>query len=278
MQLDLKELNRIIENALREDIGTGDITTNLVISEKSNMSANFVARENCVVCGLEVLENIFARSKGKVKFKKLVKEGSLVKANTKIFSISGNARFILSHERVALNLLQRMSGVASLTKKYVNEIKTTKAKILDTRKTIPGLRMLDKYAVFVGGGVNHRYCLDDLILIKDNHIAMVGDIAKTIQLANKSNKKNLKIEVECDNLSQLKIALNSAADIILLDNMTNENLRKAVALNKGKKILEASGGVNLKTVKTIAKTGVDFISVGALTHSASNIDIGLDFK
>jgi nicotinate-nucleotide pyrophosphorylase (carboxylating) len=280
MQLDLKELNRIIENALREDIGKGDITTNLVISKKFNMTANFVARENCVVCGLEVLENIFARSSGKVKFKKLVKEGSLVKANTKIFEISGDAKFILSHERVALNLLQRMCGVASLAKKYVDEVKGTKAKILDTRKTMPGLRMLDKYAVFVGGGVNHRYCLDDAILIKDNHIAMVGDIAKTIQLAKKNNKNKLKLEVECDNLNQLKAALAVGVDVLLLDNMNNLQLKKAIEIrNKiAKNIkLEASGGVNFKTVKAIAKTGVDYISVGALTHSAPNIDIGLDF-
>lgn len=280
MQLDLKKLNQIIENALQEDIGKGDITTNLVISKTANMQANFVARENCMVCGIEVLENIFARAKGKVKFKRLVKEGTFVKANTQIFQISGNAKFILSHERVALNLLQRMCGVATITKKYVDEVKGTKAKILDTRKTMPTLRMLDKYAVFTGGGVNHRYCLNDAILIKDNHIAISGNISKAIALAKNGNKKKLKLEVECDNLNQLKLALQAGVDVILLDNMNNTQLEKAVELrNKiAKNIkLEASGGVNLKTVKAIAKTGIDYISVGALTHSAPNIDIGLDF-
>jgi nicotinate-nucleotide pyrophosphorylase (carboxylating) len=278
MQLDLEKVRKIIDAALEEDIGSGDITSNLTIPEDATIKAEFITRENCVVSGIPVLEQIFLKQADKVKFNPTIIEGFEIKKGGSIFSVQGNARVILAYERVALNLLQYMCGIATLTRKFVHEIEHTKVKILDTRKTTPNLRVLAKYAVWIGGGKNHRFCLDDGILIKDNHIAFVGDISKAVELAKFSAPDGLKVEVECDNLDQVEKAIKAGADIILLDNMDIETLKKAVALNNGKCLLEASGGVNLQTVRAIAETGVDYISVGAITHSAPNIDIGLDIK
>lgn len=276
MQLDLEKVKEIIIKALNEDIGSGDITSNLTIKDGKNIKAYFIVRENCVIAGLPVLEEIFAIQNSKVKFRPLIIEGSEVKSGTKIFEVEGDAKIILAFERVSLNLLQYMCGIATITRKFVNKVKHTNTKILDTRKTTPNLRVLAKYSVWIGGGKNHRFCLDDGILIKDNHISIVGDIENAVNSAKLNAPKGMKVEVECDNISQVESALKAGADIILLDNMSLDELKKSVNLAKGKAVLEASGGVNLDNVKSIAETGVDYISVGALTHSAPSVDIGLD--
>ncbi len=278
MQLDFEILEKIIADALIEDIGQGDITSDLVIPDDAIITADFVAREDCIICGTPVLEEIFSRYGDYIKFQPMSQEGKRLKAGSKIFRISGNAKLILKTERVALNLIQYLSGIATQTSKFVERVSHTKAKILDTRKTLPYYRMLSKYAVWVGGGNNHRFRLDDGILIKDNHIAFANNITDAVTKA-KARNTGLKVEVECDNIDQVKEAISAEADIILLDNMDIETLKKAVELRGSKNILlEASGGVNFDSVKEIAETGVDFISVGALTHSVKAIDIGLDIS
>ena len=279
MQLDLERTEKIIVDALNEDIGSGDITSKLTIPDDAVIEARFVTREKTVICGIPVVEQIFSRKGHQVEVIPQLIEGMVVQAGSCFLKVKGNARVILAYERVALNLLQHMSGVANLTRQFVEKIEHTNAKILDTRKTTVGLRVLEKYAVWIGGGKNHRFCLDDGILIKDNHISIAkSDLKTMVKQAKDKAPEGMKIEIECDTLQQVKDAIEANADIILLDNMNPETLREAVKLNKGKAILEASGGVNLKTVKDIAETGVDFISVGALTHSARNIDIGLDIE
>lgn len=278
MQLDLEKVKKIIDTALEEDIGTGDVTSNLTIPEDAVIKADFITRQECVVAGIPVLEEIFAKAGDKVRFNPVSNEGFEIKPGTSIFHVEGNARIILGYERVALNLLQYTCGIATLTRKYAKEVQHTKAKIMDTRKTIPGLRVLAKYAVWIGGGKNHRFGLYDAILIKDNHIAFVGNVAKAVELARFSAPDRMKIEIECDNLEQVEGAIKAGADIILLDNMDNNSLKEAVRMNNGRCFLEASGGVTLDKVRAIAETGVDYISVGAITHSAPSIDIGLDIK
>ena len=204
-------------------------------------------------------------------------DGEFVKAGSTIASIKGNARAILSGERVALNYLGQLSGIATLTHMFHQEVKHTKAKICDTRKTTPGLRLFEKYAVLCGGGQNHRFGLDDAVLIKDNHIVVAGSVSKAVQSAQSAVGHMVKIEVEVDTLDQLSEALDASADIVLLDNMSNEDLRQAVTIIDGRAVAEASGGVNLQTIKGIAETGVDLISIGALTHSAPNLYLALDF-
>ncbi len=279
MQINFDDISDIISNALAEDIGNGDITSQLTIPANTNITADFIFREDAIFCGTPVLENIFLRYMDKIKFQPVAKEGSFISKNKAVFRVYGDAKTILFLERVSLNFIQRMSGIATLTNKFVEEVKGTNAKILDTRKTTPNLRKIEKYSVWIGGGVNHRYCLDDGILIKDNHIALNdGDIRKTIQSAKNHKPKNMLIEVECDNLEQVKICIEENIDIILLDNMNIEQLKEAVKISENSGILlEASGGVNLENVKQIAETGVHRISIGALTHSVKSIDIGLDF-
>lgn len=271
MQLYRKELDRLIEVALVEDIGPGDITSELIIPEHSVTGMFFVTREDIVICGFPVLEAIC--DKIVINGTKMVKEGDRIEAGTRIFKVAGNTRKILAMERTALNFVQRMSGIATITSKYVEAVKGTRAKILDTRKTVPGLRVLDKYAVHIGGGTNHRMGLYDAILIKDNHVAVAGGIKEAIKGAKISGKK---IEVECDNIKQVEGALEAGADIILLDNMTLDMMREATTITANRALLEASGGVNLQNVRDIAETGVDYISVGAITHSVKAVDIGLD--
>lgn len=279
MQLDLERTELIIQNALNEDIGKGDITSALTIPDDAVIEAAFVLRENSVICGIPVVEQIFSRKSELVEVIPQTIEGSFEKAGTCFLKVKGNARVILAYERVALNLLQRMSGIASLTRQFVDKVSHTDVKILDTRKTIAGLRVLEKYSVWIGGGKNHRFCLDDGILIKDNHISISdSNITDIVKLAKQNAPEGLKVEIECDTLDQVRQAVAAKADIILLDNMTPELLREAISINNGVATLEASGGVNLETVKAIAETGVDYISVGALTHSAVAIDIGLDIK
>lgn len=276
MDLDFKEVERIISGALAEDIGTGDATASLLVPESATATLVFVTREAVIMCGGEVVKQVFAAVNKSITCKLLVKDGAKANKGDKLIEVSGPARAILTAERTALNLLQRMSAVATLAARYVEMVKGTNAIILDTRKTMPGLRVLDKFAVKTGGAQNHRMRLDDGILIKDNHIALCGGIKQVLEKTFAGNTKNLPVEIECDTLQQVKESLAAGATRIMLDNMSHAHMREAVQLAKGKAKLEASGGVSLETVRAIAETGVDYISVGRLTHSAPNVDIGLD--
>ena len=279
VQLPAVLVTRAVEAALLEDLGlTGDITTNATVSGTAKASAVFAARVPGVVSGLNVAREAFRLLDPSVKFEALVSDGDRADAKTTIAKVSGNARAILTGERVALNFMGRMSGIATLTRRYVDAVSGTCAHIIDTRKTTPGLRAFEKYAVRCGGGHSHRTGLFDAILIKDNHIVAAGGIKAAITAARDHAGHMVKIEVEVDTLKQLEDALAYDIDAVLLDNMTLETLRKAVALVAGRALTEASGGVNLDTVRAIAETGVDLISVGALTHSAPVLDLGLDFK
>ena len=280
--LDSGEIRRAVAAALAEDIGSGDVTTQATVPARAQISAVMRAREPLVVSGLPIAEAAFRNLSRAVRVERLATEGQRVKAGAGLLKLSGSARAILSAERVALNFVQQLSGVTTLTAQFVDAVKGTGAHILDTRKTTPGWRRFEKYAVACGGGRNHRFGLHDLVLIKDNHLAALRDakpnaIAAAVESARKNYPK-LKVEVEADTLAQVAEAVDAGADIILLDNMTLAELRRAVKLVAGRAKTEASGGVNLKTVRAIAETGVDFISVGALTHSAMAVDIGLDFE
>lgn len=276
--LDAIYLESVVKAALAEDIGSGDITTLLTIPNDLTVEGTLIAKESGVIAGQELAWVVFREFFTQTAYEPLVRDGSHVRSGKAIGKVSGKARTILSGERVALNFLQRLSGIATLTAKYVEQVKHTKAKIVDTRKTTPGLRRLEKYAVTCGGGYNHRFGLDDGVLIKDNHIAAAGGITPAIEAAKIQAPHTLKIEIEVDNLDQLKEAIAVGADIVLLDNMSIEDMRRAVSVADGKVLLEASGGVSLKSVKEIAETGVDIISVGALTHSAPALDISLDIE
>ncbi len=269
-----KAFERIIKDALAEDIGKGDITSELLVPEDMAAEMHFVAHEAMVVCGLFVAEMVYAVLDKDIEVTIHAFEGKAIPAEYSLVTAKGNARSLLTGERVALNLLQRMCGVASLTKTYVDMVAATGTTILDTRKTMPGLRVVDKYAVRAGGGKNHRMRLDDMVLIKDNHIVLSGGIKEAIEAARKGT--DVPVVVECDTLEQLQEAIAAMPDRVLLDNMTPEQLSEAVKLVKGAFPLEASGGVSLDTVRIIAETGVDFISVGKLTHSALAADIGAD--
>jgi nicotinate-nucleotide pyrophosphorylase (carboxylating) len=273
-----KELNRIIKYALREDIGPKDLTTVSVISKSQNAIAYVIAKENGIICGLKVAKKIFQHCDPKIKWKAFIKDGNEVEAGDKIVKMKGNLRTLLICERTALNFLQRMSGISTITKKYVDEISLTKTKLLDTRKTAPGLRMLDKYAVKIGGGTNHRFGLYDMVLIKDNHIKAAGSITKAVQQVRKKNKKKFVVEVEVDSIGELKEALSNDVDIIMLDNMDVDEMKHAVQLIDGKVKTEASGKITLENIRKVAETGVDFISVGALTHSVKALDISMEIE
>jgi len=282
MKLTDAEIRQAVRAALTEDIGSGDVTSLATVPAAATLSVVMRAREPLVVAGLAFAETAFRSLSRSVRIKRLGNDGQAIKADAALLQITGPARAILSAERVALNFVQRLSGVATLTARFVAAIQGTRAEILDTRKTTPGWRRFEKYAVACGGGRNHRVGLFDLVLIKDNHLAALRDaqpnaVAAAVQRARKQFPK-LKVEVEADTLAQVKQAVAAAADIILLDNMSNVELRRAVKWIAGRAETEASGGVNLKTVRGIAQTGVDFISVGALTHSARAVDLGLDFK
>lgn len=268
-----------VSNALAEDLGlVGDITTDAVIAPEATASGVFAARKPGVVAGLDVAAAAFRHLDQVARFEVFVPDGGRVEAGTVIARVSGNARALLTAERVALNFLGRLSGIATLTRRYVNAVAGTRAHIVDTRKTTPGLRALEKYAVRAGGGMNHRIGLFDAVLIKDNHIAVAGGIAQAIAAARARAGHMVKIEIEVDTLDQLGEALQHRIDAVLLDNMTPDQLAQAVRLVAGRVITEASGGVNLDTVRAIAEAGVDLISVGALTHSAPVLDIGLDIE
>ncbi len=272
------EVERIVRTSLKEDIGLGDITTSVTIAPETTARAELVAKEDFILAGLEVAAEVFKMLDADVSFEPLRGDGSLVKKGEVIAWLKGRAAILLQGERVALNLLQRMSGIATATAAYVAEVAGTKAVIVDTRKTVPGLRALDKYAVRMGGGRNHRIGLFDGVLIKENHIAAAGGIGAAIERARQQLPHTLKIEVETPSLEAVEEALTARADIIMLDNMSCAEMRHAVELIAGQALVEASGGVNLDTVKEIAATGVDIISVGALTHSVKAADISMLFE
>ncbi|MCX7872300.1 MAG: carboxylating nicotinate-nucleotide diphosphorylase [Verrucomicrobiae bacterium] len=282
MEIKIDEsIERIVEIALAEDIGRGDVTTMATVPADSFSKALIVARENLSLCGLSVAEAVFKKVDETIKLTPLKHDGEQVLANSSIAVVEGRTMGLLTAERVALNFLQRLSGVATATGKFVEAVKGTKAKILDTRKTTPGLRKLEKYAVCCGGGVNHRIGLYDQILIKDNHLAALkNELPNPIAAAVKRSRErfpSLIVEVEADTLEQVAQAVEANADIILLDNMGVEQIREAVRIVNGRCKLEVSGGVNLSTVRAFAETGVDYISVGSITHSARAVDIALDF-
>lgn len=274
-------LNEIVRKALEEDIRKGDVTTNSIIPKNSKGKAVIVAKEEGVLAGIEVVCEVFTALDSGIKFNKFLNDGDRFEPGTKLLEIAGSLRAILTGERTALNFLTHLSGVATLTSHFVEKVKGTKAKILDTRKTIPGLRELEKHAVKMGGGTNHRFGLYDAVLIKDNHIAAAGGIKQAVEKVKESARGACAwsfVEVEVENLEQLKEALSCGADRIMLDNMSIEDVKKAVEITSGKAKLEVSGGVNLDTVRKIAETGVDYISVGAITHSFKAIDLSLEIK
>jgi len=277
--LDQNKIDHIIRHALIEDIGKGDITTQLTIPENKMISANFLAKENCCICGLVVADRIFHLVDPTLVFQARVKEGACVKTGKVIAVVSGKARNILTAERVVLNIVSMLSGIATKTREYVFEIEPLKTKITDTRKTFPGLRELQKYAVRVGGGSNHRMSLDEMILIKDNHIKVTDGYTKL-----PSVPKGFKIEIEVQNLDEFRHAIRFKPDVIMLDNMSLADIKKAVAIRNNilfnthhpRTKLEVSGGVMLNTVKKFARTGVEIISIGDLTHTVRSADICLD--
>ena len=282
VELTLAEIRRAVRAALEEDLGAGDVTTLATVPASAESVAYLNAREPLVVAGLQFAAMAFRELSPKIKLEELAGDGGRVKAGGKVLRIAGPSRAILSAERVALNFVQRLSGVATATAQYVEAVGETSAKILDTRKTTPGWRRFEKYAVSCGGGQNHRMGLHDLVLIKDNHLVALRNekpnaIAAAVARARARYPK-LKVEVEADNLQQVEQAVEAGADIVLLDNMAPARLRLAVELVGGRAKTEASGGVNLKTVGAIAATGVDYISVGAITHSARAVDLALDFE
>jgi len=278
MKIDKNELDKIISRALKEDIGTGDITSTLIIPRNKTAKAFLLAKEEGVIVGLPVAKAVFEKLDKNIKWRKIINEGALVSIGTKIAEVEGHYRALLTGERTALNFLQRMSGIATITLKYVEQLHGLKTKILDTRKTMPGLRILDKYSVNKGTGTNHRIGLYDMIMIKDNHIKVAGSISKAVSYVKKKKYKKIKIEVETSTLEEVKEALNSGADIIMLDNMSIKMMKEAVKIIDGKAKVEASGGVEINSVRRIAETGVDYISVGALTHSVKALDIAMYFQ
>jgi nicotinate-nucleotide pyrophosphorylase (carboxylating) len=272
--------DRLIRHALREDIGSGDITSAILIPVSASAKASIVARERCVVAGLPFAARVFEILDPSVRFTIRAGEGVVAKRGAVIATVSGNARVILAGERTALNLLQRMCGIATLTRQFVSRLRGTGVQITDTRKTAPGLRLFDKYAVRTGGGQNHRFGLFDGILIKDNHIKAAGGIGRAVRDAKKHAAHLMKIEVEAGNLREVKEALRAGADVIMLDNMGMEEMKKAVRTIReapGTVLIEASGNIDLENVRAVAETGVDIISSGALTHSVRAADLSMKF-
>jgi nicotinate-nucleotide pyrophosphorylase (carboxylating) len=271
-------LGELIDRALSEDLGHGDVTTESTIPADFTSAAVMLAKQHLVLAGIDVCRGVFAHCDPDIQFTPYAKDGDTVHAGTEVARLSGNTRGLLAGERVALNLLQHLSGIATLTSAYVEKLKGTKAVVLDTRKTLPGLRLLEKRAVVAGGGKNHRFGLYDGVLIKDNHIKAAGGIAVAAENARKKAHHLLRIEVETGTLDEVRQALAAKADIIMLDNMQIDRMREAVKLIHGQALVEASGNVTLETVRLIAETGVDFISVGNLTHSAPAADISMKIK
>jgi nicotinate-nucleotide pyrophosphorylase (carboxylating) len=271
----MSALDRIIENALAEDIHTGDITTLSIVKERHEARARLIAKEPLVLAGIDVAARVFHMLDPRILFTPRFRDSDMLGSGDIVAEMLGDAAMLLQGERVALNLLQRMCGVATLTARYVDAVKGTGARVVDTRKTAPGLRSLDKYAVRAGGGANHRFGLYDGVLIKENHITAAGGITIAVARARDFMPHTIKIEVETENMAQVAEALACGVDIIMLDNMDIAAMRAAVEMIAGRALVEASGGVNLETVREIAETGVDIISVGALTHSCRAMDISM---
>lgn len=265
-------------NALKEDMPLGDITTDNIIGEDSVTRATFLAKQDAVIAGLIVAKQVFSILDKDVEFTTFIKDGDTVKKGDIIAEVKGSTRALLKAERTALNFMQRLSAIATITNKYVKLVEGTGVKVTDTRKTTPGLRLLEKYAVSCGGGSNHRFSLSDGVLIKDNHIAAAGGIKNAVEAVRKSIPHTVKIEVETESLEEVQEALDCGADIIMLDNMTNDQMMEAVKLINKRALVEASGNVSEETIVGIAKTGVDIISVGKLTHSANSVDISMNIE
>lgn len=269
-------VDRLIDHWLTEDIGYCDLTAQTMIDADAVGAFVMNAREPIIVAGIDVAVRIFERYDPTLKIEKHLSDGARAETGAILMAVSGNARSLLTAERTALNIVQRMSGIANETARYVKAIEGTKARLLDSRKTTPGLRMLEKHAVSCGGGLNHRLGLDNGVMIKDNHIAVCGGIAKAVQRARKQLPVLTKLEVECESLEQVKEALAANVDVIMLDNMSVEDMTRAVEIVSGRVLLEASGGISLATIGAIAKTGVDYISTSKINQAAACVDIGLD--
>jgi nicotinate-nucleotide pyrophosphorylase (carboxylating) len=273
------QLESVVRAALKEDHAFDDITTIATVASNRRARGMIVARAEGIIAGTPLALAAFRILDPKVVVRVDVTDGGAVEPGTPIMYISGHARSLLSSERVALNFMQRLSGIATLTSRYVAKVAGTRARIFDTRKTTPGWRLLEKYAVRCGGGMNHRLDLSDAILIKDNHLAALeGNIPLALKRVRRLAPEGARIEIECERVEQVRTALDAGADVVLLDNMTPEELSECVSLSQGRALTEASGGINLQTVRRVAETGVDWISIGALTHSAISLDIALDFE
>ena len=272
-----KGIDSIIKLALDEDIPYGDITSDSIISKDSFSKAVILAKEKGILAGIHVARRVFEDIDNKITFKSFFDDGQSFNKGKQLAMLDGSSISLLKGERTALNFLQRMCGIATITRKFVKCLEGTKTKILDTRKTTPGLRALEKYAVKMGGGINHRLNLSEMVLIKDNHIRLVGSVSKAVTNAREKVKPRIKIEVEATNVEEVREAIEAKADIIMLDNMPLETMKEVVDLVRGRILLEASGNIDLKKAKQIAELGIDFISVGHLTHSYSSIDISMEF-
>ncbi len=273
-----QQVKQLIRAAIEEDLGRGDVTTEAIIAEHIISRAQLITKEEIVLAGIEVFARVYAALDGAVQVKPAHKDGDLLPGRTVIASVEGPARSLLAGERVALNFLQRLSAIATMTRRYVDAVKEYNVEIIDTRKTTPGWRVLEKYAVRVGGGKNHRHDLGDGVLIKDNHIVAAGGITKAVTLARLRSHHLLKVEVEVETLDQVLEALQVGAEVIMLDNMSPTMLAEAVKIIAGRALVEASGGVSLDSVQDIARTGVDLISIGRLTHSAPSVDMHVEFE
>ncbi len=278
MKLDKLYIHDIVMNALKEDMPLGDITTDNIIDEKAASKAEFLAKQDAVIAGLDVAKLVFEILSPEVEFTAFIKDGDKVKKGDIIAKVSGPTRALLKGERTALNFLQRLSAIATMSNRYAAKVKELPVKIADTRKTTPGLRILEKYAVSAGGGSNHRFSLSDGVLIKDNHIAAAGGITNAVNRVRESIPHTVKIEVEVESLEEVQEALDCNVDIIMLDNMTNVQMTEAVKLIDKRAVVEASGNISEETVYDVALTGVDIISVGKLTHSANSIDISMNIE
>ena len=277
-----KQIELIVNNAIAEDLVSGDVTTEALIRPVLEGKASILVKKDGVLAGIDVAKEVFRQVDSSLRFKALIRDGARVHKGQVVATIQGKVASILKAERTALNFLQHLSGIATETARYVEAVSGTRAVVTDTRKTIPGLRLLEKYAVRAGGGHNHRLNLGDGILIKDNHLAALGssgvELGKAVKKARKSAPSKMKVEVEVESVGQAREALSAGADIIMLDNMKLQDMRRVVKMVKGRALLEASGGITLDNVRSVAETGVDLISVGALTHSAKALDISLELE
>lgn len=276
--LEINKINSLIESGLREDIGTGDITTNALIPDSMYTTATMIAKADGIIAGMDVARAVFTFLSPEIVWNPRVRDGDKIIKGDLLVEMSGPFRALLSGERLALNFLQRMSGIATMTSLFVSQMAGTGTKILDTRKTVPGLRILDKYAVKAGGGENHRIGLYDMVLIKDNHIKVAGGIRNAVAQIRSQVPPEIRIEVETTNMAEVLEALEVKADVIMLDNMTNEMMKECVAVINHQAKVEASGNMNLQRVSEVAATGVDYISIGALTHSVTALDISMNIK